>query len=107
MELCIIAYRTDENQPFVLPAVRRAAAKLLDNVKINHEYISPGGEKSYTNSVVEFLLGKDSIAIKENRVHGFQTLSGTGALRMGAEFLINVLGCNTIYLSNPTWGKLY
>lgn len=33
-----------------------------------------------------------------------QTLSGTGALRVGAEFLVNKLGRSILYLSDPTWG---
>lgn len=38
-------------------------------------------------------------------VHGVQSLSGTGALRLGAEFLSNKLGRKTVYYSDPTWGK--
>lgn len=32
-----------------------------------------------------------------------QTISGTGALRVAAEFLFNQLKRNTVYYSNPTW----
>lgn len=35
-----------------------------------------------------------------------QTLSGTGALRLGAELLNKQLGRSVIYYSLPTWGKL-
>ena len=34
-----------------------------------------------------------------------QALSGTGALRIGAEFLQRALDINTVYVSNPTWGN--
>ena len=34
-----------------------------------------------------------------------QALSGTGALRIGADFLHRILGRNTVYYSNPTWGN--
>lgn len=34
---------------------------------------------------------------------GVQTLSGTGALRVGGEFLARKLGYTTIYNSDPTW----
>jgi len=38
---------------------------------------------------------------------GAQTLSGTGALRVASEFLVQHLRYKTVYLSNPTWGEHY
>jgi aspartate/tyrosine/aromatic aminotransferase len=38
---------------------------------------------------------------------GVQCLSGTGSLRAGAEFLANVVGLKTVYVSDPTWLDLY
>ena len=35
----------------------------------------------------------------------FQCLSGTGSLRIGAEFLKRIMGCDTVYISAPTWGN--
>lgn len=34
---------------------------------------------------------------------GVQTLSGTGALRVGADFLTRVAGFKTVYFSAPSW----
>lgn len=34
-------------------------------------------------------------------------MSGTGALRVGAEFLARVLGRKVFYYSNPTWGMIH
>lgn len=48
------------------------------------------------------LLGKDSKAIKENRVMTCQSLSGTGALYLGFEFLKTYLP-RFVYIPNPTW----
>jgi aspartate/tyrosine/aromatic aminotransferase len=36
---------------------------------------------------------------------GVQSLSGTGALRVGAEFLHRQLKYTTFYYSSPTWGN--
>jgi len=49
------------------------------------------------------LLGNDSPAIVENRAFGVQCLSGTGSLRVGAEFLSRILGSKIYYYSKPTW----
>lgn len=53
------------------------------------------GLNSFSIAASLLLLGKDSLAIKEKRVVNCQSLSGTGALRVGAEcefffdFMIN------------------
>ncbi|XP_025832027.1 aspartate aminotransferase, cytoplasmic [Agrilus planipennis] len=49
------------------------------------------------------LLGENNPVLTENRTFGIQCLSGTGALRVGAEFLANNLGYSTFYYSKPTW----
>ena len=36
---------------------------------------------------------------------GIQCLSGTGALRVGAEFLKQQLDCSVVLVSDPTWGN--
>ena len=44
-------------------------------------------------------------AVQENRVATLQSLSGTGSLRVAAEFIAKFLPGKTAYLSNPTWGN--
>ena len=39
----------------------------------------------------------------QGRVATLQSLSGTGSLRVGAEFVSKFLPGRTVYLSNPTW----
>lgn len=89
----------------MLPVVRKTETKLAENPAVNHEYLPACGESTFTNAGVEYLLGKDSPAIEENRVLGFQSISGTGAIFLGAKFLVQVLTLKTVYLSNPTWGE--
>jgi aspartate/tyrosine/aromatic aminotransferase len=52
----------------------------------------------------EMLYGADSSVIKEGRVAVCQTLSGTGSLRLGAEFLKRYAPGKVVYISSPTWG---
>jgi len=77
---------------------------LLANPELNHEYLPMGGLQSFVKAAVKLLLGEDSIAIKEGRAVGVQALSGTGALRLGAEFLKKFYN-KTVYISNPTWAN--
>jgi len=55
------------------------------------------------------MLGADSPALAEKRTASVQTISGTGAVHLGALFLsrfYKVAGANpTIYLPNPTWAN--
>ena len=54
---------------------------------------------------MKFLLGDDHPALVEKRVSTTQSLSGTGALRLGAEFIRKYMGGRKVYLPNPTWGN--
>jgi len=39
------------------------------------------------------------------QVDGIQAIGGTGAVRIGMDFLLSQLDCETIYVSIPTWCK--
>jgi aspartate aminotransferase len=99
------AYRTEEGKSWVLPVVRQAEIKLANDETLDHEYLPVLGLEKFTRAASELVLGSDSIAFKEGRAFGVQCLSGTGSLRAGGEFLNRLLGLNTIYISNPTWGN--
>lgn len=101
------AYRTEDGQPYVLPVVKKTEAKLIAIPQMNHEYTLTCGEPSFTKACGELLLGNDSPAIREGRVQGIQTISGTGSLFLGAQFLCQELNSKTVYLSDPSWGNFH
>lgn len=49
------------------------------------------------------LLGADNPVITEGRAFGIHCLGGTGSLRVGADFLSQILGRKVAYYSNPSW----
>jgi len=52
------------------------------------------------------LFGADSPAIKDNRIATCQGISGTGSVRVGAEFIAHYMPKGThILISKPTWGN--
>lgn len=52
------------------------------------------------------MLGADSPALTEKRATSIQTISGTGAVHLGALFLAKFFqGNRTVYVSNPTWAN--
>nr|XP_023017734.1 probable aspartate aminotransferase, cytoplasmic [Leptinotarsa decemlineata] len=105
VNLGVGAYRTAEGKPWVLPVVRAAEKALANDETLNKEYLPILGLDSFTTAATRMLLGEDSPAVLQNRSFGVQCLSGTGALRVGAEFLARVLDKKIFYYSNPTWGN--
>jgi len=103
VDLVVGAYRTDEGKPWVLPAVKMAEDRLLQEHR-NHEYLPLDGLKEFTQAATAVCLGSTNPAITENRYVAVQALSGTGALRVSGEFLKKFYPyAKTIYLPTPTW----
>ncbi|XP_033214547.1 aspartate aminotransferase, cytoplasmic [Belonocnema kinseyi] len=103
VNLAIGAYRTSEGKPWVLPVVRKVEKALAEDELQNHEYLPVLGLDAFCQSSTSMLLGENSPAISQGRAFGVQTLSGTGALRVAAEFLSRILRYDTFYYSTPTW----
>jgi len=99
------AYRDDQGKPFVLPCVRQAEQELFAG-KLDHEYTGIAGIPEFTSNAIKLALGEESSAIKENRCAVVQAISGTGALRIGAEFLAKWYSHNkVVYQPTPTWAN--
>ncbi|XP_017777730.1 PREDICTED: aspartate aminotransferase, cytoplasmic [Nicrophorus vespilloides] len=103
VSLGVGAYRNEEGTPWVLPVVRLAEKNLAADDTINKEYFPILGLENFSFNATKLLLGAQNDAFIEQRAFGVQSLSGTGALRIGAEFLHRVLGYNVYYYSNPSW----
>ncbi|XP_055376770.1 aspartate aminotransferase, cytoplasmic [Condylostylus longicornis] len=103
INLSVGAYRTEDGKPWVLPVVRKTEIRIASDESLNHEYLPVTGNELFTKAATTLLLGVNSPAIAEGRAFGVQTLSGTGALRLGAEFLTKKLGYTVCYYSEPTW----
>jgi len=105
VNLSIGAYRTDDSKPWVLPVVRQVESEMAADSSLNHEYLPILGLESFSVAAAKMLLGDDHQVLKENKVTSVQSLSGTGALRLAADTLHRVLGSDTFYYSDPTWGN--
>ena len=106
INLSVGAYRTSEGKPYVLKAVREAEKKLVNDDSLNKEYLPIDGLPSFLKVSTELLYGADSPAVKEKRLAIAQSISGTGALRVGAEMIANFFPKGTtVYVSDPTWGN--
>jgi aspartate aminotransferase len=106
VDLGIGAYRDDNAKPWVLPVVKKADEILRNDPALNHEYLPIAGLATFTSAAAKLILGADSPALAEKRTTSMQTISGTGAVHLGALFLSKFYpGSPTVYFSNPTWAN--
>lgn len=104
INLGVGAYRDDAGKPFVLPSVLEAEKRVLAK-DLNKEYAGITGVPEFTAAAAELAYGSDSSALLEKRIAITQSISGTGALRIGAEFLAKFYPKKKIYLPTPTWAN--
>ncbi|KAI0121376.1 pyridoxal phosphate-dependent transferase [Xylariales sp. AK1849] len=103
INLGVGAYRDDKGKPYVLPSVRAAEEKVISS-RLNKEYAGITGVPEFTKPAAELAYGKDSSAL--GRLAITQSISGTGALRIGAAFLERFYpGDKKIYIPTPSWAN--
>jgi len=103
VNLVVGAYRDGGGSPWVLPTVREAEQRLIARGQ-NKEYASIVGVPAFLDRALEFAYGPGCTALSEGRVAAVQTLSGTGACRLAADFYARFLPPGTAaYVSEPTW----
>lgn len=103
VNLGVGAYRTDEGKPYVFPVVKAAEAKIISQ-NLQKEYLPIDGIQEFNKGSRGAIFGWDHPDVTSGRVASVQSLSGTGALRILADFLIQHRPA-PIYVSNPTWGN--
>lgn len=105
LNLGVGAYRTEEGKPLVLNVVRKAEQLLVNDTSRVKEYLPILGLADFNKLSAKLILGADSPAVLENRIATAQCLSGTGSLRVGAEFLARHYHERILYIPQPTWGN--
>jgi aromatic-amino-acid transaminase len=61
------------------------------------------GLAAYNQAVQALLFGQESSLLAEGRVVTAEALGGTGALKVGADYLKRLLPQATVYISDPSW----
>ena len=102
VNLSIGIYFDDEGKMPVLESVRRAEAERAA-VPRPSPYLPMEGLDTYRSAVQRLLFGKDNPALAEGRVATVQTLGGSGALKVAADFLHRWFPDAKAYVSDPTW----
>ena len=93
----------DDNGKIPLLAAVRAAEKARLEAAPPRGYQPIEGPATYNNAVQNLLFGKDSELVASARVVTAQALGGTGALKIGADYLKRLLPGATVFISDPSW----
>lgn len=110
INLGVGAYRDNSGKPIVFPSVKKAETVLLEQ-ETNKEYTGITGSKTYQDAVRQFIFNnsnKDANGaqlIKDGRIVTAQTISGTGSLRVIADFLKRFYSSANIIVPKPTWAN--
>jgi aspartate aminotransferase len=83
VNVCVGAYRDASGKPWILPSVQKAEERMLKDESVNKEYAPIAGDARYVELALRFAYGNE---VDLGNVAGVQSLSGTGACRIG-EFL--------------------
>ncbi len=103
VNLGVGSYLDDEGLPYVFPCVRTAEEKLLRAEK-DKEYAPIDGSPLFIQACVDLVFGAQKKQQIDGRFFAAQALGGAGALRIGAEVLVQG-GFKEIYVPVPTWAN--
>lgn len=116
VNLGIGVYRTSEGAPWPLRVVKEAEKQIYETGDVNrHEYLAIQGDQEFLTLASDLVFGfgedKDSVASmteqQRQRVVSIQTVSGTGANRLGAELLARNVRPGCVWIPDPTWANHY
>ena len=93
----------DDNGKIPLLAAVKAAEDARLKAAPPRGYQPIEGPAAYNNAVQSLLLGKDSPLIANGQVVTAQALGGTGALKIGADYLKRLNPDAKVYISDPSW----
>ena len=93
----------DENGKIPLLAAVREAERVRLESAPTRGYLPIEGIAGYNAAVQQLLFGKDAALITQGRIATFECLGGTGALKVGADFLKRLNPDATVWISDPSW----
>ena len=103
VNLSIGLYYNDDGIIPQLQAVAEAEARLNAEPHGASLYLPMEGLSGYRQAIAPLLFGAEHTALKQNRIASIQTVGGSGALKVGADFLKRYFPESHVWVSDPTW----
>ena len=88
----------------VLECVKTAEQRIADPISAR-PYLPMEGLPGHRKACQNLLFGKDAPVLQQNRVATIATIGGSGALKVGADFINTWFPESKCYVSDPTWGN--
>ena len=104
VNLGVGVYYTEDGKLPVLECVKTAENQIANPPK-PRGYLPMDGLPGYRKACQNLLFGQDNPIVKEGRVATVATLGGSGALKVGADFIHEWFPDAKCYVSDPTWGN--
>ncbi|NII10759.1 amino acid aminotransferase [Oleiagrimonas sp. C23AA] len=104
VNLGVGVYYDENGRVPLLRAVREAERERIE-AALPRGYLPIDGIASYDLAVQKLLFGANAPAIAEGRLVTAQSLGGTGALKVGADFLKWMKGDAKVAISSPSWAN--
>jgi aromatic-amino-acid transaminase len=95
-------YYDDQGKVPLLRCVQQAEALLMAKHS-PRTYLPIEGLAAYDKAVQELVFGADSDVVTGKRAITAQAIGGTGALKLGADFLKRFAPEAQVYISDPSW----
>ncbi|HEY0847464.1 MAG TPA: amino acid aminotransferase [Noviherbaspirillum sp.] len=102
VNLGVGVYYDDNGKVPLLECVRKAEAQLMEKAT-PRTYLPIEGLAAYDKAVQDLVFGADSPVVQEKRAITAQALGGTGALKLGADFLKRFSPNAQVWISDPSW----
>ena len=102
VNLGVGVYYDDNGKVPLLECVRRAEHAVTER-SAPHVYLPIDGIAAYDRAVQKLVFGVDSEILRAGRVVTVQALGGTGALKIGADFLRRFAPAAQVWISDPSW----
>ena len=102
VNLCIGVFQDETGHNPVLKSVKQAERMVLEQERTK-DYLNMAGDEAYGQGVRALIFGDKSPRVSDGRASTLHTPGGTGALRVGADFLHTHYADATLWLSDPTW----
>ncbi len=102
VNLGIGVYKDAKGNTPIMKAVKQAEGRLYES-ETTKNYLAIDGVAEFNARTKELLFGKDSDIVKNARAKTVQSLGGTGALRIAAEFIKRQTKAQNVWISSPTW----
>lgn len=103
VNLSIGLYYNEQNIIPQLRAVSDALDELQQQPKGAASYLPMEGLQPYRDAIQTLLFGEQHPALAAGRIATIQTLGGSGALKVGADFLKHYFPDSEVWVSDPTW----